>query len=93
MRIEDEDGKIDLNLAPTELLAGLCAELGITDDACAGPVDGLIAATRRKPKPRAATDCASPHRPRSRTAKPPLSPGMGSCTSRRHSIPAMSSGR
>lgn len=41
VRIEDEDGKIDLNLAPTELLAGLCAELGIAADSCSGLVDGV----------------------------------------------------
>lgn len=46
VRIEDEDGKIDLNLAPTELLAGLCRELAIAEDACAWLVSG-VAARRR----------------------------------------------
>jgi general secretion pathway protein K len=54
VKIEDEDGKIDLNLAPTELLAGLCAEIGIADDTCAGLVEGVTA--RR----RAATPAAAP---------------------------------
>lgn len=46
IRIEDEDGKIDLNLAPAELLSGLCAELAIDPDVCSALVDG-VAARRR----------------------------------------------
>jgi general secretion pathway protein K len=53
IRIEDEDGKIDLNLAPTELLAGLCAELGIAAESCAGLVDGVAARRRAAAPPEA----------------------------------------
>lgn len=41
IRIEDENGKIDLNLTPTELLSGLCTELAIDDDTCAALVGGV----------------------------------------------------
>ncbi len=50
IRIEDEDGKIDLNLGPTELLAGLCGELGIDDATCAALVEG-VAERRRAAAP------------------------------------------
>ncbi|MGO8914494.1 MAG: general secretion pathway protein GspK [Stellaceae bacterium] len=53
VRIQDEDGKIDLNQAPTELLAGLCAELGIDDDSCAALVDGVTARRRAAAPPEA----------------------------------------
>jgi general secretion pathway protein K len=39
IRIEDEDGKIDLNAAPPELIAGLCRELGIDDGVATALVD------------------------------------------------------
>jgi general secretion pathway protein K len=42
VRIEDEGGKIDLNTGPPALLSGLCSELGIDDNACAGLVDGVV---------------------------------------------------
>ncbi len=41
IRIEDEAGKIDLNLAPPELLSGLCLELRIDGATCAALVDGV----------------------------------------------------
>jgi general secretion pathway protein K len=50
IRIADENGKVDLNLTPTEVLAGLCAELAIADDTCAALVDG-VAARRRAAAP------------------------------------------
>ena len=46
IRIEDEDGKIDVNRAPPALLSGLCAELAIDDAVCGALVDGVVA--RRK---------------------------------------------
>ncbi len=51
IRIQDEDGKIDLNLSPPELLAGLCAELAIADDTCAALVDGVVARRRAAAPP------------------------------------------
>jgi general secretion pathway protein K len=51
IRIEDEDGKIDLNLSPPELLAGLCAELAIADDTCGALVDGVVARRRAAAPP------------------------------------------
>ena len=72
VRIEDEDGKIDLNLAPTELLSGLCAELALSDDACAGLAAGVAArrraaaaaaaAPRGAPVPRFGAPAATPDR-------------------------------
>lgn len=41
IRIEDEAGKIDLNVAPPELLSGLCLELRIDGSICAALVDGV----------------------------------------------------
>ena len=41
IRIEDEAGKIDLNLAPPELLSGLCVELRIDGSICAALMDGV----------------------------------------------------
>lgn len=43
IRIEDEDGKIDLNAAPPELIAGLCSELGIDDSVATSLVQFIIA--------------------------------------------------
>jgi general secretion pathway protein K len=42
IRIEDEGGKIDLNAGPPALLSGLCTELGIDGNTCAGLVDGVV---------------------------------------------------
>jgi general secretion pathway protein K len=42
IQIEDEGGKIDLNAGPPALLSGLCTELGIDGDTCAGLVDGVV---------------------------------------------------
>jgi general secretion pathway protein K len=42
VRIEDEGGKIDLNASPPALLSGLCGELGIDGNTCAGLVDGVV---------------------------------------------------
>jgi general secretion pathway protein K len=42
IRIEDEGGKIDLNAGPPALLSGLCTELGIDGDICAGLVYGVV---------------------------------------------------
>jgi general secretion pathway protein K len=50
VRIEDEGGKIDLNTSPPALLSGLCTELAIDGDTCAGLVDG-VAARRRSAVP------------------------------------------
>ena len=55
IRIADEDGKIDLNLSPTELLAGLCGELGIDDATCAALVEG-VAERRRAAAPTESPD-------------------------------------
>ena len=43
IRIEDEDGKIDLNAAPPALITGLCAELGIDGGVAAALVDDIVA--------------------------------------------------
>jgi general secretion pathway protein K len=41
VRIHDEAGKIDLNLAPPEVLSGLCQELRIDGAICAALLDGV----------------------------------------------------
>jgi general secretion pathway protein K len=46
VRIEDEGGKVDLNMAPPALLSGLCLELGIDPGACTGLVDDIVARRR-----------------------------------------------
>lgn len=46
IRIEDEGGKVDLNMAPPELLSGLCVELGIDGGTCAALTQGVIARRR-----------------------------------------------
>lgn len=42
IRIEDEDGKIDLNEGSPELLGVLCAELAIEDATCSALVEGVL---------------------------------------------------
>ena len=51
IRLEDEAGKIDLNLAPPELLSGLCLGLRIDGTTCAALVDGVAARRRAVPPP------------------------------------------
>jgi general secretion pathway protein K len=51
IRIADENGKVDLNLTPTEVLSGLCTELAIADDTCAALVDGVTARRRAAAPP------------------------------------------
>jgi general secretion pathway protein K len=46
LRLQDENGKIDINAAPLELIAGLCAEFEIDPGVAAALVQG-IAARRR----------------------------------------------
>jgi len=68
IRVEDEDGKIDLNRAPPAMLAGLCAELDIEAAVCDALVDGVVA--RRK----AATPPEPPGVPGLRLGVPPPVP-------------------
>ena len=42
MSIQDEDGKIDLNAAPDELLRGLFVSAGLDEDAGAALVDAIV---------------------------------------------------
>lgn len=51
VRIEDEDGKIDLNMAPPAMLAGLCAELALEDAVCDALVDGVTERRRAAAPP------------------------------------------
>src|SRR5579883_1838114 len=53
VRIEDEGGKIDLNTAPPELIAGLCSELGIDSSVQSAILEAVIA-RRAAVTPRAA---------------------------------------
>jgi general secretion pathway protein K len=51
IRITDENGKVDLNLTPTEVLAGLCTELAVADDTCGALVEGVTARRRAAAPP------------------------------------------
>jgi len=68
VRIDDENGKVDINLAPPELLSNLCLELGIDPDVCTGLIDGVM--HRR----RVATPASTP-RPQRPQPQPSFQPG------------------
>ncbi len=46
IKIEDESGKIDVNVAPPEMIAGLCAVLGLDDTTSALLLEGILSRRR-----------------------------------------------
>jgi general secretion pathway protein K len=46
IRIQDEAGKLDLNAAPVEIIAGLFRRLGIDDGVAADAIEGILARRR-----------------------------------------------
>jgi general secretion pathway protein K len=51
LRLQDEGGKIDVNSMPLDLLAGLCAELGIDSGVKAALIDAVTARRAAVPGP------------------------------------------